>query len=170
MNLAKKLQYEEKNRLESVNLAKIEITMLQLERYIFAQLKEQILPGRVLILLGARRVGKTSLLKKLSDSFPTESVLTLNGDDQKTLDRLAVKSVDNYRSMLGNVQYLIIDEAQNIPDIGLKLKLMVDELPQVAVIVTGSSMFELSNKLGEPLVGRSYVVQLFPLAQLEFSP
>ena len=144
--------------------------MLQLERYIFAQLKEQILPGRVLILLGARRVGKTSLLKKLSDSFPTESVLTLNGDDQKTLDRLAVKSVDNYRSMLGNVQYLIIDEAQNIPDIGLKLKLMVDELPQVAVIVTGSSMFELSNKLGEPLVGRSYVVQLFPLAQLEFSP
>ena len=85
--------------------------MLQLERYIFAQLKEQILPGRVLILLGARRVGKTSLLKKLSDSFPTESVLALNGDDQKTLDRLAVKSVDNYRSMLGNVQYLFIDEA-----------------------------------------------------------
>jgi len=103
--------------LESLNLAKIEIPMLQLERYIFAHLKEQILPGRVLILLGARRVGKTSLLKKLSDSFPTESVLTLNGDDQKTLDRLAVKSVENYRSLLGNVQYLIIDEAQNIPDI-----------------------------------------------------
>jgi predicted AAA+ superfamily ATPase len=71
--------------------------------------------------------------------------------------------------MLGKVKYLIIDEAQNIPEIGLKLKLMVDELPHVAIIVTGSSMFELSNKLGEPLVGRSFVIQLFPLAQLEFN-
>jgi predicted AAA+ superfamily ATPase len=143
--------------------------MLRLERVVFAQLISQTIPGRVLILLGARRVGKTSLLKELATSFDSELVLSLNGEDQATLDRLSIKSVVNYRAMLGKVKYLIIDEAQNIPEIGLKLKLIVDELPEVAIIVTGSSMFELTNQLGEPLVGRSLVIQLFPLAQLEFN-
>jgi len=143
--------------------------MLRLERVVFAQLISQTIPGRVLILLGARRVGKTSLLKELATSFGSELVLSLNGEDQATLDRLSIKSVENYRAMLGKVKYLIIDEAQNIPEIGLKLKLIVDELPEVAIIVTGSSMFELTNQLGEPLVGRSFVIQLFPLAQLEFN-
>lgn len=143
--------------------------MLRLERVVFAQLISQTIPGRVLILLGARRVGKTSLLKELATSFGSELVLLLNGEDQATLDRLSIKSVENYRAMLGKVKYLIIDEAQNIPEIGLKLKLIVDELPEVAIIVTRSSMFELTNQLGEPLVGRSLVIQLFPLAQLEFN-
>jgi predicted AAA+ superfamily ATPase len=100
---------------------------------------------------------------------PSE-LLLLNGEDQTTIDRMAVRSVENFRLILGNAKFLFIDEAQNIPDIGAKLKLLVDEIPNVSVIVTGSSMFELTNKLGEPLVGRSYITQLFPFSQLEYQP
>ncbi|MFN5911277.1 MAG: ATP-binding protein, partial [Bacteroidota bacterium] len=86
------------------------------------------------------------------------------------IDAFHERSVANFRSILGQATYLVIDEAQQIPDIGLKLKLLVDELPHVHVVVTGSSMFELNNKLGEPLVGRLHVIQLFPFAQLELMP
>ncbi len=74
-----------------------------------------------------------------------------------------------FKQIIGNKKYLIIDEAQHIPDIGTKLKLFVDELPHVSVIATGSSMFELNNQLGEPLVGRSAIIYMYPMAQIEFS-
>ena len=139
-----------------------------INRAIIEDFKSQIKPGKVLILLGARRVGKSHLLKKVIEDLDTSQLLILNGEDQTTIDRMSIRSVENFKLLLGNANYLIIDEAQNIPDIGLKLKLLVDEIPTTHVIVTGSSMFELSNKLGEPLVGRSHVVQLFPFAQLEY--
>ena len=139
-----------------------------IERIIFKDFQKQIKPGKVLILLGARRVGKTHLLKRVISNLDERETLILNGEDQKTIDRMAVCSVENFKLLLGQTNFLVIDEAQNIPDIGLKLKLIVDEIPDVSVIVSGSSMFELNNKLGEPLVGRSYVVQLFPFAQIEY--
>ena len=139
-----------------------------IERIIFKDFQKQIKPGKVLILLGARRVGKTHLLKRVIANLDERETLILNGEDQKTNDRMAVRSVENFKLLLGQTKFLVIDEAQNIPDIGLKLKLIVDEIPDVSVIVSGSSMFELNNKLGEPLVGRSYVVQLFPFAQIEY--
>jgi predicted AAA+ superfamily ATPase len=141
-----------------------------INRYIYDELKKQLKPSRVLMLLGARRVGKTRLLKKLASELPADLTLMLNGEDQKTIDSLAERSVENLRLLIGAHQYLIIDEAQHIPDIGLKLKLLVDELPGVHVVVSGSSMFELDNKLGEPLVGRSHILYLFPLAQIEYQP
>ncbi len=139
-----------------------------IERIIYKDFQKQIKPGKVLILLGARRVGKTHLLKRVISNLDARETLILNGEDQKTIDRMAVRSVENFKLLLGQTKFLVIDEAQNIPDIGLKLKLIVDEIPDVSVIVSGSSMFELNNKLGEPLVGRSYVVQLFPFAQIEY--
>jgi predicted AAA+ superfamily ATPase len=139
-----------------------------IKRAILTDFQTQIKPGKVLILLGARRVGKTHLLKQVIANLDESLTLILNGEDQKTIDRMEIRSVENYKLLLGNAKYLIIDEAQNIPDIGLKLKLIVDEIPTIHVIVSGSSMFELNNKLGEPLVGRSHVVQLFPFAQLEY--
>ncbi len=139
-----------------------------IKRAILEDFKAQIKPGRVLILFGARRVGKSYLLKKVTEDLDKSQLLILNGEDQITIDRMSIRSVENFKLLLGNCNYLIIDEAQNIPDIGLKLKLLVDELPTTHVIVTGSSMFELTNKLGEPLVGRSHVIQLFPFAQLEY--
>lgn len=139
-----------------------------INRAIVEDFKAQIKPGKVLILLGARRVGKSHLLKQIIKDIDESRVLILNGEDQTTIDRMSIRSVENFKLLLGNSNFLIIDEAQNIPDIGLKLKLLVDEIPTTHVIVTGSSMFELTNKLGEPLVGRSHVIQLFPFAQLEY--
>lgn len=144
--------------------------MAIINRAIFDDFKSHIKPGKVLILLGARRVGKSHLLKRIISELDPSELLLLNGEDQTTIDRMAVRSVENFRLLLGNAKFLFIDEAQNIPDIGTKLKLLVDEIPNVSVIVTGSSMFELANKLGEPLVGRSHIIQLFPLAQLEYQP
>ena len=141
-----------------------------INRAIFNEVKAQIKPGRVLLLLGARRVGKSHLLRQVISELNPSELLLLNGEDQTTIDRMAVRSVENFMVLLGNAKFLFIDEAQNIPDIGTKLKLLVDEIPTVHVIVTGSSMFELTNKLGEPLVGRSHIIQLFPFAQLEYQP
>ena len=139
-----------------------------IERAIYREFQGQIKPGRVLILLGARRVGKTHFLKQIASKLPEAQTLFLNGEDQRTIDRMAERSVENFKLLLGSAKFLFIDEAQNIPDIGGKLKLLVDEIPDVHAIVTGSSMFELNNKLGQPLVGRSHVIQLFPLAQIEY--
>jgi predicted AAA+ superfamily ATPase len=141
-----------------------------IQRAIQDEFSHQLKPGRVLLLLGARRVGKTHFLKKMATSFPTEQTLVLNGEDQQTIDSLEERSVANLKLVIGQAKYVIIDEAQHIPDIGMKLKLLVDEIPDVYVIVTGSSMFELNNKLGEPLVGRLHMIQLFPFAQLELMP
>ena len=144
--------------------------MTIINRAIFNEVKAQIKPGRVLLLLGARRVGKSHLLRQVISELNQSELLLLNGEDQTTIDRMAVRSVENFKVLLGNAKFLFIDEAQNIPDIGTKLKLLVDEIPAIHVIVTGSSMFELTNKLGEPLVGRSHIIQLFPFAQLEYQP
>jgi predicted AAA+ superfamily ATPase len=141
-----------------------------IHRFIYDEFIRQLKPRRVLLLLGARRVGKTHFLRKVTASFPVAETLVFNGEDQQTIDSFNERSVANFKSILGQATYLVIDEAQQIPDIGLKLKLLVDELPHVHVVVTGSSMFELNNKLGEPLVGRLHVIQLFPFAQLEMMP
>lgn len=145
------------------------ITNNYFERALLQSVGMKIQKGKVLMLFGARRVGKTAMLKKIAAQFNTNEVLFYNGEDQNTIDAFNERSVERFKKIIGNKKYLIIDEAQHIPDIGMKLKLMVDELSEVAVIVTGSSMFELNNQLGEPLVGRANILYLYPLAQMEFS-
>ncbi len=114
---------------------------------------QKIQPNKVIVLLGARRVGKTELIKKLIEKV-TEKVLFLNGDDIESHNLLEVQSTANFKRLLGDTKFLIIDEAQEIPAIGKKLKLMVDTIDDLKVLVTGSSAFEINNQLGEPLVGR----------------
>lgn len=133
------------------------------------ELNRLIRPNKVLILLGARRVGKTALIRNYLKSLPAEDYLLFNGEDQRTIDLFDERSVSNYKKIIGKAKLLVIDEAQKIPDIGLKLKLIVDEIEDISVIATGSSMFDLSMKLGEPLVGRENTLKLFPLAQMEFA-
>lgn len=130
-------------------------------------IQKKLKPNKVLILYGARRVGKTELIKDFLKRFPSEEFLLLNGEDQNTVKVLEDQSVANYKRLLINKKLLVIDEAQNIKGIGKKLKLMVDEISGIQIIATGSSVFDLSNKLGEPLVGRKYTLQLYPMAQLE---
>jgi len=130
---------------------------------------KKVLPNKVLILLGARRVGKTAYLRNYLSAIPKESYLQLNGEDNDDANLLKERSVSNYSRLLSNIKLLVIDEAQNIPDIGMILKLIVDSIDGIKIIATGSSVFDLSNKLGEPLVGRKNTIYLFPFAQMEFS-
>jgi len=139
-----------------------------ISRAIFSKFKRKIQAQKVLILLGPRRVGKTELIKQYLSELDPNDYQLFNGEDQKTWELFAERSVSNYERLLGEVKLLIIDEAQKIPDIGLKLKLMVDSIEGLKVIATGSSVFDLTNKLGEPLLGRSNTMMLFPLAQMEF--
>jgi len=113
-------------------------------------------------------VGKTELIKYIDKEAKYKS-LNLHGEDTEALDVLYVRSTANYKRLLGDSKLLIIDEAQEIPDIGAKIKLMLDTIDGIMIIATGSSAFDLSNKLGEPLVGRKSTFYLFPFAQSEFA-
>lgn len=139
------------------------------KREVLEEFHRKLLPNKVLILLGARRVGKTDLIKKYLEKIPSETYLQLNGEDKNNANLLKERSVSNYKRLLANVNLLVIDEAQNIPDIGMILKLIVDSIDGIKIIATGSSVFDLSNNLGEPLVGRKNTMYLFPLSQMEFS-
>ncbi len=146
------------------------ITMKKyLERAVIEEFKNKLRPNKVLILLGARRVGKTELIKSYLREIPSKSYLQLNGEDINDINLLKERSVNNYKRLLSGIDLLVIDEAQNVPEIGLVLKLIVDTIEGIKIIATGSSMFDLSNKLGEPLVGRKNTIFLFPFAQIEFS-
>ena len=141
---------------------------MEIHRQALDLILKKMQPNKVVVLLGARRVGKTKLIEKLIEKT-TEKYLFLNGDDVETHNLLAIQSTANFKRLLGDTKLLIIDEAQEIPNIGKKLKLMVDMIPDLKVLVTGSSAFEINNQIGEPLVGRMKTINLYPIAQLEFS-
>jgi len=140
-----------------------------INRAVLSEFKNKVRPNKVLILLGPRRVGKTALIRNFLSDLNYDSYLLLNGEDLRTIDAFNERSVENYTRIIGKRKYLVIDEAQKIPDIGQKLKLIVDEIKGVNIIATGSSMFDLTQKLGEPLVGREHTIHLFPIAQMELS-
>lgn len=142
--------------------------MTYFQRTVLSDLENKLRPNKVLILLGARRVGKTQLIKKYLGNTNLKP-LQLNGEDLNDARLLEERTVSNYSILLQGIDVLVIDEAQNIPEIGLILKVIVDMIEGIRVLVTGSSMFDLANKLGEPLVGRKHTLYMFPLAQMEFS-
>jgi len=142
--------------------------MQYLKREIFEKFMQKLLANKVLVLLGARRIGKTVFIGQVIEKLD-EPYLLLNGEDVTTADVLKKRSIENYKRLLGNKKVLVIDEAQKIPEIGKILKLMVDGIKGIKIIVTGSSTFDLNNKLGEPLTGRKITFNMYPLAQMEFS-
>ncbi len=141
----------------------MEITRVALEL-----VQKKLQPNKVVVLLGARRVGKTKLIEKFIENL-NEKYLFLNGDDVESHNLLESQSTANFNRLLGDTRFLVIDEAQEIPNIGKKLKLMVDTIPNLKVLVTGSSAFEINNQIGEPLVGRMKTINLYPISQIEFS-
>lgn len=123
--------------------------------------------GKAIIIIGARQVGKTTLLK---DSLQgNDKVLWMNGDNLETRTLMANITVERYRSMLEDNKIVVVDEAQRIENIGLKCKLLTDNFPDVQLIVTGSSSFDLANKINEPLTGRKWEYKLFPLSYSELA-
>ncbi len=140
-----------------------------IKRVIQDKINERIEPGKAIIIYGARRVGKTVLLRKIVSEYREGKTLLLNGEDFDVQTMLANRSVANYRHLFDGIKLLAIDEAQNIVDIGNVLKLIVDELPGICVIASGSSSFDLLNKTGEPLVGRSVRFYLSALSYQEIA-
>jgi len=138
-----------------------------LQRF-YQKLGDFLLPKRVLILYGPRRVGKTTLvenyLKHCGLRWRLES-----GDDVTVQDVLSSSNFDRIKRFVANAELIAIDEAQRIPDVGMGLKILVDQHPHVKIIATGSSSFHLSRYVGEPLTGRKRTLTLFPLAQLELA-
>jgi len=130
------------------------------------ELLKSLKPQKVTLLLGARRVGKSMLIERLLKNYK-RSFLFLNGEDEDTHQLLAQRTVSNYTRVLNGSDLLVIDEAQGIPDIGKKLKLMVDSIKGLKILVTGSSSFDILNISGEPLTGRSITVYLYPIWQGE---
>jgi len=132
-------------------------------RAIEDSIRKEINAGRkAVVLFGARQVGKTTLLRSL---FPNDDgVLWLNGDESNTRVLLTAQSVEQLRAIIGKHNMIVIDEAQRIPDIGIVLKLIIDNIPQVRVVATGSSSLDLANRAAEPLTGRKRQFTLFPIS------
>lgn len=124
--------------------------------------------NKVIVLFGSRRVGKTVLTQTIASSFQ-KGVLSLNAEDFDVQEMLKNRSAAHYKRIIGNAELLIIDEAQVLPEIGQVLKLMIDSIPGLTIIATGSSSFDLANRTGEPLTGRQRRFFLYPLSQTEIS-
>lgn len=125
-----------------------------------------LLGGRkAIIIMGARQVGKSTLLQQMLGQ--RDDVVWMNGDDMDVQDLFANLTSTRLRAIFGNKRLVVIDEAQRISDIGLQLKLITDQIPEVQVIATGSSSFELASKVNEPLTGRKREFKMFPLTFAE---
>ncbi len=123
---------------------------------------------KALLIVGPRQTGKTTLVQQLTATYAGK-YLYLNADELLVRQRLNDPSVETLRGLIGNAGLLVLDEAQRVRNIGLTLKLIVDQLPQVKVIATGSSALDLANEINEPLTGRKYEFNLFPISWQEWA-
>lgn len=134
-----------------------------LPRKISDWMKPRLFTGKAILLYGPRQAGKTTLIQKLLKDR-NEAVLSLNGDEPDVRELFTNATSSKLRSIIGNNKIIYIDEAQRISNIGLSLKLIVDEIKDVQVIASGSSSFELASKIEESLTGRKYEYTLLPFS------
>lgn len=133
-----------------------------IERSLEKIIRSKLKTGKAIILMGARQVGKTTLLKKLFEG--DRDVLWLNGDEKDVQDLFLHSSSTRLKVFFGKNKTVIIDEAQRIQEIGLRMKLITDQIPEVQLVATGSSSFELANQINEPLTGRKWEYKMFPIS------
>ena len=129
-------------------------------------IKDILKPGFAVGLFGARRTGKTVLMNQLVKNLSGRS-LVVSGEDFDVQEILSSQKLSLLKSFCSGYIYLCIDEAQKIPNIGTNLKLIVDNIPEIALFFTGSSSFELYKQIGEPLTGRSIFLNLYGFSQEE---
>ena len=139
---------------------------MNIYRYYGEKLKGLIEKGKVLVIYGPRQVGKTTLIEDFLKSYDGK-VYAGSGDNSQLRDVMESQDFSRIVSYFDDYDLIFIDEAQRIENIGYGLKIIVDQLPEKYIIATGSSSFDLSNKVGEPLVGRQKVLKLYPIAMLE---
>ena len=139
-----------------------------IERDLKAVLESKIGKGKVLLLIGPRQVGKTTLLKNILTSVSSEKKVQFwNCDESDVRQFLSEANSAKLKSFVGNSDFIVIDEAQRVKDIGLTIKLLHDSFPNVQLAVTGSSSLDLSNSINEPLTGRKFEYNLFPFSTNE---
>lgn len=138
-----------------------------IERKMKEILKSKEGTNKALILLGARQTGKTTLLKMLYGN--RSDVVWLNGDEPDIQNLFENISSNRLKAILTGKKIVVIDEAQRIRDIGLKLKLITDNIPEIQVVASGSSSFDLANFINEPLTGRKWELSLYPLSFSEMA-
>ncbi len=134
-----------------------------INRKIEKNIVENLFKGKVIIIYGARQVGKTTLVKKIADDYKSQSGY-FNCDLISVQDALSIPEANRIRDFLGDHDIIILDEAQRIRNIGVILKILIDTYPELQIIATGSSSFDLANEINEPLTGRKIVFNLFPLS------
>ena len=139
---------------------------MYIEQKQLENLKVTLKPGKVVVIYGARRTGKTTLIKEFLKG-EADPYLLVSGEDITIQGFLSSQSVEKLRSFVGSNRLLVVDEAQKVQNIGLNLKLIVDHIPDIRIIATGSSSFDLARSVGEPLTGRKTTLVQYPLAQLE---
>ena len=138
-----------------------------IDRILKETIEKHLFKGKAIILMGSRQTGKTSLLEQL---FPkNDDTIWLNGDDIATQTLMENMSATRLQQLLGGKRLLIIDEAQRIKDIGLRMKLVTDQIKDVQLVATGSSSFELANRLNEPLTGRKWEYRMYPISFAEMA-
>jgi predicted AAA+ superfamily ATPase len=133
-----------------------------IERSLEKIIRSKLNTGKAIILMGARQVGKTTLLKKLFEG--DRDVLWLNGDEKDVQDLFLHSSSTRLKVFFGKNKTVIIDEAQRIQEIGLRMKLITDQIPEVQLVAIGSSSFELANQINEPLTGRKWEYKMYPIS------
>jgi len=139
-----------------------------IKRTLQKHIEKLLFKEKVIIIYGARQVGKTTLVREIQKKY-SEKSLYLNCDEPDIRNSLVNKTSTELKNILGNNKFVVIDEAQRVENIGLTLKLIADNFPDIQIIATGSSSFELSNKISEPLTGRKYEFYLYPFSWQELS-
>ncbi|MBN1463983.1 MAG: ATP-binding protein [Paludibacteraceae bacterium] len=134
-------------------------------RLISDTINNRINSGKAIVVIGPRQVGKTTLIESI---LKDKDYLLLDGDDPKTRTLLTKPNTEQIRTILGKYKYVFIDEAQRIEGIGLTMKIITDRFKDVQLFTSGSSSFDLSNKINEPLTGRKWEYQLFPISWEEY--
>lgn len=142
---------------------------MNLPRLLAKNITERLLSlNKVVVIYGARQTGKTTLAKQVITELKLKT-LSINADQVKYIDVISSRDLNQIRALTDGYQLLFIDEAQRIPEIGINLKIIKDELPELKVLVTGSSSLNLSKGISESLAGRKFVYQLFPFSIEELS-
>lgn len=134
-----------------------------IQRQLQDVIESRMFAGKAIILIGARQVGKSTLFKMILEKHD-EPTLSLNCDEPEVIQMLSQINSSELKLLIGHHRIVVIDEAQRVENIGMVLKRITDNFPDVQLLVTGSSSFELQNKLNEPLTGRKFEYHLFPVS------
>ena len=132
-----------------------------------SQIVEKLKTGnKAIIIYGPRQAGKTTLAKEVTQTLGLKT-LYINADEKKYLEAFSARDLNKMRGVIQGYKMLVLDEAQRIPEIGINLKILIDGLPELKLLVTGSSSFDLAQKVSEPLTGRAWTYTLYPVGLCE---